>query len=110
MGEQILVIPRRLAIQILHEAQIAQPNSIRGWVSAKDAEPAAFHTDAPPADVMPWAKLWSCPLAPAVPAASELSAGGLHLVVSLNTKGVLEMRAWELRAGKAVERVLKLRD
>ena len=102
-----LSMPRRLAIQILHEAQIAQPESIRGWVGAQQGTAASF-SRAPPAT--PWARLWSVPLAPAVPTAEELQAGGLHLLVSLNTKGVLEMRAWELAAGQPVERVLTIKD
>jgi hypothetical protein len=106
--EPALTIPRRLAITILHEAQIAQPQSIRGWVQEQGGEPARYHHGEPAADC--WARLWSIPLAPAVPVAGDLSAGGLHLLVSLNTKGVLEMRAWELRAGQPVERVIKVKD
>ena len=102
-----LVMPRRLAIQILHEAQIAQPQAIRGWVSAEAGEAVAFTREQP---ASPWARLWSVPLAPAVPSADELKAGGLHLVISLNTKGVLEMRAWELEAGVPSERVLTIKD
>lgn len=45
-----------------------------------------------------------------MPEATQLAAGGLHLVISLNTKGVLEMRAWELVQGQPQERVLKVRD
>lgn len=108
MNEQALMIPRRFAIAVLHEAQIAQPQPIRGWVSARDGQPVAFHGDAAPGAV--WAQLWSCPLAPAVPSAQELQGGGLNLVISLNTKGVLEMRAWELRDGVPHERVLKIHD
>ena len=111
MSESILVIPRRLAIQILHEAQIAQPQSITGVVTAQSGEPIAFHLDHNiPADQVLWARCWSNPLAPAVPTAEELAAGGLHLVISLNTKGVLEMRAWELQLGQPHEREIKIKD
>lgn len=110
-----LVMPRTLAIRILHEAQIAQPDSIRGLVGARESEPSSFscaETDAHLAErgERVWAHLWSNPLAPAVPTAEQLNGGGLSLIVSLNTKGVLEMRAWELRAGTPFERVLKIRD
>lgn len=105
MSKQALTMPRRLAIRILHEAQIAQPDSITGWVRG-GAQPQSYHAGEPPAGAQLWARLWSNPLAPAVPEASQLSAGGLHLVISLNTKGVLEMRAWELQAGAPLERVL----
>ena len=111
MSEPILVISRRLAIQILHEAQIAQPQSITGMVTAHSGEPVAFHLDnSIPAGQTLWARCWSNPLAPAVPTAEELAAGGLHLVISLNTKGVLEMRAWELRAGQPYEHEIKIKD
>ena len=108
MNDKALIVPRRLAIAILHEAQIAQPEAIRGWVAARNGEPAAYHHGEPGEGL--WARLWSNPLAPAVPTAQELAAGGLHLVVSLNTKGVLEMRAWRLVAGAPQEQVLKIRD
>lgn len=102
------VLSRRLAIQILHEAQIAQPASITGWVCEKGGEAGSFHLGH--AGQPLWARCYSNPTTEAVPTAAELTAGGLHLVISLNTKGVLEMRAWELEAGQPVERVLKIRD
>ncbi|WP_028081532.1 hypothetical protein [Solimonas soli] len=108
----VLVMPRCLAIRILHEAQIAQPEAIRGVVGARGGEPAAFHKgrDAVAADESLWANLWSHPQAEAVPRAGELREGLLSLVVSLNTKGVLEMRAWRLVGGAVQEQVLKIRD
>lgn len=108
MTETVLTLPRRLAIRLLHEAQIAQPASIRGWVGARAGQPASWHADAAPAEV--WARLWSVPTAPAVPTAAELEGGGLHLLISLNTKGVLEMRAWQLENGRPHERVLNVID
>jgi [CysO sulfur-carrier protein]-S-L-cysteine hydrolase len=114
---QPLVIPRRLAILILHAAQIAQPRSIRGIVTARSGEPAGFREegDMLHRDEVPWARMWSYPQAAAVPAAAvpaaaELDASLPNLVVSLNTKGVLEMRAWRLVADQAREQVLKIRD
>ena len=108
------VIPRRLAIQILHEAQIAQPESICGVVGALGDLPATFlragGEQMAASGQRLWARLWSNPTAPAVPTADQLSGGGLYLVVSLDTKGVLEMRAWELRGGAPYERVLKVQD
>lgn len=109
--ESALVMPRRLAIVILHEAQVAQPESIAGWVEAEADQPARFVLEGgaeAPAAI--WANLWSYPSAPAVPEPSQLHPDQLSLLVSLNTKGVLEMRAWELRDGKPFERVLKIRD
>ena len=109
-----LVLPRRLAIQILHEAQVAQPDAIYGLVGARGSEPASFlRLDEAALSARGetlWARLWSNPTAPAVPTADQLAGGGLYLVVSLDIKGVLEMRAWELRDGAPHERVLKVRD
>lgn len=109
---EVLVMPRGLAIRILHEAQIAQPGSIRGVVAARGGEPAAFYRDRETVreGESLWAKLWSHPQAAAVPQAEELSEGLLSLVVSLNTKGVLEMRAWRRVDGQVRESVLKIRD
>jgi [CysO sulfur-carrier protein]-S-L-cysteine hydrolase len=114
MNEGPLIVPRTLAIQILHEAQIAQPEAICGLVGARQGEPKSF-VRGNDADVIArgetvWARLWSNPTAPAVPDAKELAGGGLFLVVSLNTKGVLEMRAWQLREGAPYERILKIRE
>lgn len=103
-----LVLPRRLAIQILHEAQIAQPQSISGWVMGKDGAPQRYVAGEASASF--WARVFSRPTSAAVPSAEELKVGGLHLVISLNTKGVLEMRAWELAQGQPAERVLTIKD
>lgn len=109
---EALVMPRSLAIRILHEAQIAQPAAIRGVVGARDGDPRSFHLgrDAVGSSESLWADLWSHPQAPAVPSATELQDGRLSLVVSLNIKGVLEMRAWRLVDGAPHEEVLKIRD
>ncbi len=107
-----LVMPRSLAITILHAAQVAQPDAIRGVVGARGGEPRSLHLnrEQPAGSDTLWADLWSHPQAAAVPQATELREGGISLLVSLNTKGVLEMRAWQLRDGQPQERVLKIRD
>lgn len=112
MPETPLIIPRRLAIQILHEAQIAAPASIRGVVCTRGGEPSAFRIDETAArdGEMLWAVLWSHPQAAAVPIADQLAPDQLSLVVSLNIKGVLEMRAWRLCDGAPREQVLKIRE
>lgn len=104
------IMPRRLAIQLLHEAQIAQPAAIRGVVLDDQGEPGRWLPRSAPAGTAIWARLWSVPLAAAEPNAEELADGGLHLLISLNTKGVLEMRAWQLVDGVPVERRLKIRE
>ncbi len=110
-----LVMPRKLAILILHQAQLAQPDAITGLVGIKASQPSSFVLGNDEAalesrDERLWARLWSNPTSPAVPDAGQIAGGGLYLVISLNTKGVLEMRAWELREGKPHERVLTIRD
>lgn len=115
MNDELLLVPRRLAIRILHEAQIAQPAAMHGWVYERGGRPSVFRLAAADmgthrADENLWARLWSNPTTPAVPAPSELREGLINLVVSLNTKGVLEMRAWELIGGLAVERELRVED
>lgn len=107
-----LVIPRRLAILLLHAAQAAQPDSIRGIVTARSGEPAGFRDESEMLhqDEVPWARMCSYPQAAAVPTAAELDSAMPNLVVSLNTKGVLEMRAWRLIGNEAQEQVLKIRD
>lgn len=107
-----LVMPRNLAIRILHAAQLAQPDAIRGVVGARAGEPVSFHAgrDRVADGEVLWAELWSHPQAPAVPSANELRENHLSLVVSLNIKGVLEMRAWTLAAGAPHEHVLTIRD
>lgn len=112
MSDEILVMPRSLAIRVLHAAQIAQPESIRGVIGAHNGEPTSLHVDSERAGEgeTVWATLWSHPLAAAIPQADELVPGRLSLVISLNTKGVLEMRAWRLDQGAPREAVLKIRD
>ena len=104
------VIERRLAIEILHQAQIAQPEAIRGWVAEAGGMPQTFHLGEPPAGAALWARLRSHPQAPAEPAPGELAGDGLNLLVSLNTKGVLEMRCWRLADGSPREIILKIRE
>lgn len=112
MSDEVLVMPRSLAIRVLHAAQVAQPEAIRGVIGARGGEPASFHAnrEEPGEGESLWATLWSHPQAAAVPQASELRPNRLSLVISLNTKGVLEMRAWQLCEGAVREAVLKIRD
>lgn len=103
-------LPRRLAIDLMHRAQVAQPEPIAGYVVARNGQPVAWRDTPPATEAELWARLWSVPDAPAVPEAGALVGAPLHLVISLNTKGVLEMRAWQQVDGKASEVVLRLDD
>jgi len=133
-----LILPRRVAIRILGEAQSAQPRRIAGVVAADADGPSEFFTlrnaaPKPEATIVYsgdelanaraamqrrglqlWAYVNSHPTAAAVPLMQDFRGSpfpeAVHLVVSLSTKGVLEMRAWQVRGGAPHERVLKIRD
>lgn len=105
-----LVIARRLAIQLLHEAQVAAPQAISGIVTAQDGEPLHYLPRERLAGQTVWASVYSNPEAPAVPDAQQLAAQALTLMISLNTKGVLEMRAWVQQNGAPLERAVSIRD
>jgi proteasome lid subunit RPN8/RPN11 len=134
----VLTMPRRLAIQLLHEAQVAAPNRVCGLVSATAEGPANFVPVANAADepsrnlvfdpVMAerseaelrargtklWAVYASFPTRAGEPDAAELLASpfpvAAYLAISLNTKGVLEMRAWHSSADGPLESVLAIND
>jgi [CysO sulfur-carrier protein]-S-L-cysteine hydrolase len=139
MGVEVaLILPRRVALRVLGAAQAAQPRRIAGIIGADLNGPAAFfalRNAAPQPEsgivcsgdeiaqarsalrargLEPWAYVTSYPAAAAEPSLEDFRTSpypeGVQLVVSLSTKGVLEMRAWQLRGGAPRERVLKIRD
>lgn len=117
-----LLIPRPLAVKLMHAAQLSPTAEICGLMSAKDGVPhrlwpidnvaddptrrfeldAAQHAEAQrgirESDETLLAVYHSHPTAPAEP--SDLDWDGLGLpealllIVSLNTKGVLQTRGW----------------
>lgn len=106
MNEPI-TIPRRVVIELLHQAQIAAPEAMAGVVGAAYGEPKAFAADSNAlADqgLAHWANVFSFPSAPAIPEVDQLTEAVLTLVISLNTKGVLEMRAWR-KHGQQVDEI-----
>ena len=105
-----LVITRRLAIQLLHEAQIAAPQAIEGVVTDRGGELLGYLPRERLVGQPVWANVYSNPTAAAVPDASQLAEQQLTLMISLNTKGVLEMRAWILQNGAPCERTVSIRD
>lgn len=138
MANESLWLPRRLALRILHQAQDSPEREICGLVGADGVEPAAVYPvaniAADPSTVFEmdakglvaamkamrekgerlWAVYHSHPRSPGVPSARDLAEtgypGALHLIVSLDTKGVLQLRAWEYRDGAASERKLIVKD
>lgn len=138
MNDEALILPRRLALRILAAAQAAQPRRIAGVVGYETAGPVAFleiRNSAPNPEEQVilaqqdraiarlgldgrglglWAFVISYPTRAAEPTQEDFRNSpfpdAVHLVVSLSTKGVLEMRAWQRQGAEARERVLKIRD
>lgn len=105
-----IVIARRLAIQLLHEAQVAAPQAIDGVVTLSNGEPGRYLPRERAEGQALWARVFSNPTAPAVPAAAQLAENQLTLMISLDTKGVLELRAWQQHEGLPQERAVSVRD
>jgi len=110
MTASSLVIDRRLAIQLLHAAQVAAPAAIEGVVLEEGGEPTRYLPRAGLAQQAVWASVFSNPESAAVPDAIQLASHPLTLMISLNTKGVLEMRAWVQQNGAPLERAVSIRD
>ncbi len=129
-------IPRKLTNQLLHLAQLSPNAEICGVVGGKNGMPQScypveniaeqtqsnFLLDAQQqikamatmrenAEEL-FAIYHSHPTAPALPSAYDLEQAAypdaLYLIISLNTKGVLEMRGFKINQHKAKEVVLTL--
>ena len=105
-------LPRRLAIRLLALAQQAS-GAIEGVVVERNGKPVAVRPKASDGDTV-WARYRSHPAVDWQPSAADLGqwgpAGTLHLIVSIDTKGVLQLRCWALQDGKAVAHELKIAD
>lgn len=110
MTPEPLFLPRRLAIRLLAEAQKAPGGETHGWVGEKNGEPVSVWPAAPDAQQrleQSGETIW---------ASYHLHAGAAgpsavrQLIMSLDTKGVLQLRCWECEAGACIERILKIRD
>lgn len=97
-----LIIPRRLAIALLAEAQRSTGAPVHGVIGARDGVPLAVLPGASdaPAGQSVWAHYRSGDEAPAVT--------GRRLRVSLDTKGVLQLRCEETVGTAVVERELRI--
>ena len=121
-----LSMPRRLAIRLLHEAQIAT-EPFQGLVSAAaapDAEPDAWHPVTNASGIAAFAaalegqgqRAWALyrfrPSLPTAPVVEDFATQPelLRLTASLATKGVLQLRAWQCRDGRVAERELVVHD
>jgi [CysO sulfur-carrier protein]-S-L-cysteine hydrolase len=129
-------IPRKLTNQLLHLAQLSPDYEICGLVGSKNGIPSTCYPIANIAqqpqqrflldakqqiDAMAamrnqgeefFAIFHSHPKAPAEPSSYDLEAAAypdaLYLIISLNIKGVLEMRGFKISQRKAQEIVLTL--
>ncbi|HFD80187.1 MAG TPA: M67 family peptidase [Gammaproteobacteria bacterium] len=126
---ETVFLPRQLVNQILHQAQSSPETEVCGLIAAKNGRPRRaiavanvasqpqrlFQMD-PKGQIDALRRMreqgeelfgiyHSHPHAPAEPSDEDLKQAGypdaLYLIVSLNTKGVLEMRGFRLRDGKA---------
>ena len=97
-----LILPRRLAIALLAEAQKAGGEAVHGVIGARDGVPVAVHPNAEAATVgeTVWARYRS--------AGEGVTGDGRELLVSIDLKGVLQLSCREGKGKKAVERELRI--
>ena len=131
-----IILPRRLVNRILHQAQSSPDAEICGLITAKAGRPLrcipvpnisdqpqqlfamdpSRQIDALRSMREQGEELFgiyhSHPHSPAQPSDRDLQQVGypdaLYIIVSLNTRGVLEMRGFRLREGKAVQVQLEI--
>jgi [CysO sulfur-carrier protein]-S-L-cysteine hydrolase len=129
-------IPRRIATKLLDHARAETGREICGVIAARDGvpvdcvpianvagDPAHRYRMDPEALIRTlfgmeqageelYAIYHSHPASPAAPSAIDLAEAGwpdaLYLIVSLNTRGVLEMRGYRIRGGASVEVPLEI--
>ena len=136
MPAKPITLPRELVNQILHHAQSSPELEVCGLIGAKDGLPAScypvenaaatpqirFQLD-PSGQIEAmrqirdhgeelFAIFHSHPTAPAEPSTADLADAAyfnaLYLVISLNTKGVLEMRGFRIKQDKSVDEIMLL--
>lgn len=98
-----LILPRRLAIALLAEAQKAAGAATHGIIASRDGVPVAVQPNAEAAsgaDVV-WARYHSGTAEPD-------ARPGRQLLISIDTKGVLQLRCWEREGKAATERELRI--
>jgi len=138
MTEQYVQIPRKITNQLLHLAQISPDLEICGLIGSKNGSPCScypinntaeqpqqrFQLD-PGQQISAMAKMrdqgeelfaiyHSHPTAPATPSITDLKLASypdaLYLIISLNTKGILEMRGFKIKHQSAQEIALSLSE
>ena len=99
-----LILSRRLAIELLAEAQRAGAEPVSGVITAKDGAPVSVQpggAEETPRPAAVWARYRSGVIEPDL-------APGRQLLISIDLKGVLQLRCFENSAGKAEERELHI--
>lgn len=136
MPQEHIQIPRKITNQLLHLAQISPDFEVCGLIGSKNGLPSScypikntaehpqqrFQLD-PAQQISAMAKMrdqgeelfaiyHSHPAAPATPSLTDLEQTSypeaLYLIISLNTKGVLEMRGFKIDHKSAQELTLSL--
>jgi [CysO sulfur-carrier protein]-S-L-cysteine hydrolase len=138
MQQEEIHIPRKLTNQLLHLAQISPDTEICGLIGGKNGVPITCYpvsniAEHPDQRFLLDAKqqiaamtamreqgeelfaiYHSHPTAPATPSTTDLEQaaypGALYLIISLNTKGILEMRGFKIADNDAVEIALLLSE
>jgi proteasome lid subunit RPN8/RPN11 len=136
MPAQTIELPRSLVNQILHHAQSTPDLEVCGLIGGREGTPASCHPVANAATAPQvrfqldakgqieamrqirdsgeelFAIFHSHPSAPAEPSPADLAEAAhpdaLYLVVSLNTKGVLEMRCFRIGEDKSASEIALL--
>jgi proteasome lid subunit RPN8/RPN11 len=136
MTQEHIQIPRKITNQLLHLAQISPDLEVCGLIGSKNGQPSScypikntaeqpqqrFQLD-PSQQISAMTKMraqgeelfaiyHSHPTSPAIPSVTDLNLasypGALYLIISLNTKGILEMRGFKINQQSAQEIVLSL--
>ena len=131
MNSTDIQIPRKLTNQLLHLAQLSPDLEVCGLVSSQNGVPSQCYPVANVAEhpqqrfqldagqqISAMAKMresgeelfaiyHSHPASPAQPSANDLELAAypdaLYLIISLNTKGILEMRGFKIQQNTALE-------
>ncbi|HHO67675.1 MAG TPA: M67 family peptidase [Gammaproteobacteria bacterium] len=133
---ETVTLPRPLVNQMLHQAQASPDAEVCGLIAARSGRPVRFipvpNVAGQPAQLFSmdparqidalrrmreageelFGIFHSHPHSPAVPSDRDLHEAGypdaLYLIASLSTKGVLELRGYRLRDGRAEEVALEI--
>lgn len=138
MTQEHIQIPRKITNQLLHLAQISPNLEVCGLIGSKNGLPSSCYPIKNTAEqpqqrfqlnaeqqISAMAKMrdqgeqlfaiyHSHPSAPATPSATDLELAAypeaLYLIISLNTKGILEMRGFKINNKSVLEIALSLKE